>query len=287
MSISRRILRGALLAVVGLTGCMPAALLAQESTFRPYDQGRPVRGWTVMSEHRGNQFVGCVAETWQDGNRFALGYEGGTYALAFEGAPSHELYALVDVDRYSFQVVIQQDGAANYFIMEPDLAAQFRAGRQMRIEVNSVAGTQYHALDLVGTTAVSLKLQECQEVRGITMPSPEQANVVPRNQQGQVVESDAYRFGAGCPVLGAVRSVNAGGAGQIHFRDESFGQRGAVTIYWLDFDGNPVEMAGLLPGETVTIDTTVGHVFIAKDFQGTCHGGVYDATGPLTEYAVP
>lgn len=90
------------------------------------------------------------------------------------------------------------------------------------------------------------------------------------------VEDDAYRFGKGCPKLGAVLSEDSGRPAKVEFRYEIEDDR-ATLIYWLDFDGKPVEMSMFDSGTPVVkLDSFVGHSFIVKDFDGTCYGGFYE-----------
>ncbi len=86
-------------------------------------------------------------------------------------------------------------------------------------------------------------------------------------------EEDRLKMGAGCPALGSMPSPNVQDLGSVTF--VSAADR-AVTLYWLDFDGMPVEYAGLLPGEEVSFESYAGHRWIAKDFSWTCHGGVIE-----------
>jgi hypothetical protein len=89
------------------------------------------------------------------------------------------------------------------------------------------------------------------------------------------VEDDAYRFGEGCPKLGAVVSDDTGRPAKVEFRYEIADDR-ATLIYWLDFEGKPVEQAMFDSANAVVkLDSFVGHSFIVKDFDGTCYGDFF------------
>jgi hypothetical protein len=91
------------------------------------------------------------------------------------------------------------------------------------------------------------------------------------------VEDDAYRFGKGCPKLGAVVSDDTGRPTKVEFRYEIADDR-ATLIYWLDFEGRPVEQAMFdSANPIVKLDSFVGHSFIVKDFDGTCYGDFFQA----------
>ncbi len=80
-------------------------------------------------------------------------------------------------------------------------------------------------------------------------------------------------MGAGCPAYGTVRSIDSQDAGDVTFVNRS---DRAVNLYWLDLQGNNVEMGGMVPDESIALTSNAGHRFIAKDFSGTCLGGVWE-----------
>jgi hypothetical protein len=139
-------------------------------------------------------------------------------------------------------------------------------------------GTQ--SFDLSGSAAAMTKVEECVANGGkaprnkkAMMPEIDEEEVATKSAP---VEDDAYRFGAGCPKMGAVVSENTGRKAKAVFRYKIASGRAAM-IYWLDFDGKPVEMSTFDETENVVrLNTFIGHSFIVKDFDGTCYGGFFE-----------
>lgn len=88
----------------------------------------------------------------------------------------------------------------------------------------------------------------------------------------QTASSFGDRGGAGCPPPGRYKSPPSQQSTTAVFTNRA---DRAVSLYWLDFDGKAKEYAGLLPGESSTQRTFVGHVWIAKSFDGACFGGLH------------
>lgn len=238
------------------------------------------RGWSVVSFSNGGAFVGCGMHRPTQNGGFGLVNENGNWLLTFPASLPNgavmEMY--LEVDRASFPLnATVYDGEAQAYLT-PQAADAIARGRHME--------TNYHGLvqtySLKGTTAGKLKVEECIARRGnvyaVTAPAPSPSPAAP-----QVVENDAYRLGAGCPAPGSFRSPDAQDWGDITFVNRS---SQAVTLYWLDLSGQPVEITGLLPGESNLINSTAGHYFIAKDFQGSCHGGVIEVPYGQTVYDI-
>lgn len=127
--------------------------------------------------------------------------------------------------------------------------------------------------DLSGSAAAMTKVEECVANGGNPPRKKATAPVVEEEAQ---VEDDASRFGKGCPKLGAVVSENSSKKAKVVFKYHIASGR-ATTIYWLDFNGKPVEMATFDEQDnTVRLNSFVGHSFIVKDFDGTCYGDFFE-----------
>ena len=111
---------------------------------------------------------------------------------------------------------------------------------------------------------------EVKPAAGHAADVPPGVRIWPKDAAKQPVESDAAHFGAGCPAWGQYVSGPSQMATKARFMNKA---DRAVTVYWIDFKGLPVEYAGLIPGEEFRVDTFEGHVWIAKDFAGECLGG--------------
>lgn len=82
----------------------------------------------------------------------------------------------------------------------------------------------------------------------------------------------ATQGGAGCPAAGRYKSVRSQQKAPVSFANRS---DRAINVYWLDFNGQPREYAALLPGESKSFSSYVGHFWIAKSFDGRCAGGLH------------
>jgi len=125
--------------------------------------------------------------------------------------------------------------------------------------------------DLIGSRCIARAVNQ-----QFVMNDPPPAAVQPapprnRPRTQYPVESDAHRMGSGCPRLGQFRSPASNARATIEFIGRA---DRAVTVYWIDFNGNPVDYGGLDGRKTLRFNTFVGHYWIAKDFDGRCYGGV-------------
>lgn len=254
MSFPTRILFLFLTAFYGLT--LHAA--AQQITTSPY---AVVRGWAVKSVYADGIFMRCAAtfpnatatlelspEGWLIGTHLASGLQ--------------QMSGSFDIDKYSFEAEFWplSDNNLGTFL-DAKMLALLRNGSVLAIQLNG--GTEL--LSLKGSAATITKLEECVARGGGRTAAPAPTTPQPP------MEDDAQKMGAGCPAWGAIRSLPAEAGIPARFINRS---DRALNIYWVDYNGMMVEYAGLLPGESFDVNTYVGHYWLAKDFQATCHGGV-------------
>lgn len=221
-----------------------------------------VRGWEVstMTAPDGS-FAGCLMRRPGGGFDLSIARFDGRTELGFpttlpEGTP---VAIDMDVDRYSeIANAFVRNGWASVPVQEDWVQAIGKA-KYMEATVNGRGGE----ISTSGTMAAILKLQECDKLGG-HRPAPAPT---------QTVENDTLRMGAGCPALGQYRSPNVQDWGDITFVNRA---DRAITVYWLNGDGIPQDVVGLLPGEQAEITSNAGHYFIAKDSDMTCHGGVIE-----------
>ena len=104
------------------------------------------------------------------------------------------------------------------------------------------------------------------------------------DSQATAIENDAYRMGKGCPKVGSLASPSSTKVATIKFTDNIASER-AASIYWIDFKGNLVEM-GIFKNGEASFNSYAGHIFIVKDFDGTCYGGSYTLKAGHNEFSV-
>lgn len=131
------------------------------------------------------------------------------------------------------------------------------------------SGTVDVGSDMVGEAVAGLE-------RCVEESKTKQASPSPKDTGGNEVDSDALRLGKGCPKLGSVKSPPHQSTRKVTFYNQLAGESPAVTLYWLNPDGEPVEEPEIFDenGE-VKVDTYDGAVYIAKDFEGKCYGGTF------------
>lgn len=265
--------KGLLAAALVAAGVWGAAAPARaEITYTDYGTAR---GWLVQSVATDGDFMRC--EAMKADVVFMLSYsvEGWTVTVdAVNGNPT-EAQGMIDIDRASFPATFYQmdDGRYGAFLDE-GAAGALRAGSYVVLDV----GGQITEGPLVGSAAAMGKLEECQARAGAGGGSSAAAAPAPVAP----AESDATRLGAGCPAFGMFASVPSDQPAHAIFVNQS---DVAVSIYWIDFDGQIVEYGATLPGETWEVDTWSGHFWLAKDFDGTCHGGMHVATAGQNVFA--
>lgn len=183
--------------------------------------------------------------------------------------------AVIGIDRASMDSQVGVMGATATAYLDPSAIKAIAKADSLSVEIEG----EVQNFHLVGSAAVITKIQECVDRNGAATDAA--ASPEFDDPEMAMVESDATRMGQDCPALGDVRSYPSDVATTITFANRS---DRALSVYWLDFDGIPQEYAGTLPGESVTLETYSGHMWIAKDFDGTCAGGGALAAGtdPVT-----
>ena len=91
-------------------------------------------------------------------------------------------------------------------------------------------------------------------------------------QTASTASSFGDRPGPGCPTPGMYKSPASKQPAKVVFTNRA---DRAINVYWIGFDGKAKEYAALLPGESKSIQTYVGHAWIGKAFDGACFGGLH------------
>jgi hypothetical protein len=264
-----RTLKCAVAALLG--GILLAPAAPAEENYADYGV---TKGWQVLAISQDGAFMRCsgASETFP----FTLDYSAEGWVLTVDppaGQPD-EVNGTVDVDRASFEGTFYPLSNERYgMFMEDGLVEAIRTGSRLAVEINGeVVDTE-----LKGSSAAMTKIEECTDNGGV----PPKASKAGKSKAAALVESDAARMDATCPDVKAFPSVASDESAQIEFINAS---DIAISIYWVDFDGKLVDYAGTLPGESVTLDSFVGHNWIGKDFNGTCHSSILTVYPGKTSY---
>jgi hypothetical protein len=222
-----------------------------------------VRGWRVVSARMQGRFAYCAAEKNDRGGLVRLGYDNQQWQLAvpFDNPPS-DVYVAADVDGRKLYTSGVTDDSWVFIWLGLQEVSQISKGNMLVVDISRVS----FDYSLSGSAAAILKVEECVANRG---DKPRAAS----SSGSGTVESDALRLGGNCPSLWPSPSSNE--PATIEFIDRPNPDQGAVTVYWIDFQGNPTEIGIFDENNTLMVDSFVGHGFIVKDFAGNCYGGVY------------
>ena len=264
-----------------LAGAALVLMLAGGATAQDRSAYDETRGWQVYSISEGNSFLRCGATPQGASPQIAVEYSQEGWALAVPGtAPKDELRGTLQIDGAKFKGTLYDGGDQMIWFLSDEALRSLRNGSKLALQPDTMS---VQRLGLAGSAAALLKVRECHANGGLRPKAsplaesgtggksvPPAVRVWPKDAARPPTESDAARFGKGCPAWGQFASGPSALAAKARFMNKS---DRAVSVYWLDFRGRPVEYAALLPGEEFRADTFEGHVWIAKDFAGECLGG--------------
>lgn len=83
----------------------------------------------------------------------------------------------------------------------------------------------------------------------------------------QTVSTQGHSAGNGCNDVGQYRSLHSNNPTDIVFVNHSGAYR---VVYWLDFNGSPVQYGALNPGEQMGISSYMTHPWMITDGPGNC-----------------
>lgn len=243
----------------------------------PYGEAR---GWVVFAITDGPNFRSCAAV--HPDTELALDESPQGYALTWPlGAePGDSFYTLMTIDgRRSEGTFYGAADGLHRFDLTPQELSAIRQGNHMTLNVLG----EVSDWSLYGAAAAITKLDECYDRAGGHAAPPPPPPPPPPPVAPPGVDSDAAKMGAGCPQPLALRSAQSRDAAAVEFVNRS---DRALNLYWLDFNGNAVEYAGLLPGESTRMTSYIGHFWVMKDFDFTCHGGALVVSQPNQRFEV-
>lgn len=254
-------------------GLMLGAAQAEERMSR-YGEAR---GWVVFAITEGPRFLRCSAVHPEGELGLDEGPQGYALSLSLGAAQSESFYTIMDVDGRRFEgSFVGAGGDRHRFPLVPLEVEALRQGNNMDLNISSVVSSW----SLYGAAAAITKLEECYDRAGGYAVAPPPPPPPPPPPQ---VDSDAQQMGAGCPQPMTLRSAQSNAAATVEFVNLS---DRALSLYWLDFNGMPVEYAGLLPGESSRMTSYIGHFWVMKDFDFTCHGGALVVSQPYQRFEV-
>lgn len=249
MTIFARMSRVALRVVTLALGAglmSPAAALESELYGTSAD-------WTVMARHENGRAVACGVERSAE-NAFSLAKTlgDGSWAMGIpRDRPDGALVSIVaEVGRERIKGdYTVWDGMVQIPVTDAWVGAIVR-GSSLILNVDGTEAT----VPLTGTTGAIGMLEDCASRRG--------AGAIPARAPGMA--------GLTCPAQGVDKSPPTHSGAELTFVNRS---GGPVSVFWQDFDGNPVRIIDLDKGQQAPIMSNKGHIFFAKGKDGTCYGG--------------
>lgn len=163
-----------------------------------------------------------------------------------------------------------------------------KAGHQLIMNI----GKASLDFSLSSTTATVLKVQECLQYRGKSrrkiavvknkpVPSAKSYSAYGKKSNTQPTQnnrvSNNYNVANNnnavqtCPPFRQFVSPASNQNATVEFI-YNIASGIAANVYWIDFNGNLVEMGILRP--SLNLNTYVGHTFVVRDFSRNCYGGI-------------
>lgn len=155
-------------------------------------------------------------------------------------------------------------------VLEPSDPAWLVITGDDTMSIERVGGRDGFTLTGNGPNTIGSFLSDCADI-GELPPGAGQAPSAPIGAQPGFLS---------CEVFGRVSSRDTGTPQVVNFVNATNGFRGLV---WIDPTGNPVDVAGLNPGEASAFTTDPGHVWMATDGPGDCLEMIQPVAGQ-TEY---
>ncbi|MCA0920867.1 hypothetical protein [Pseudooceanicola nanhaiensis] len=272
MGTSSRQARSPLL--LALAACLATPVAAQQSNSF-YGE---TRGWYVSAQTTNGRFSGCVMERPPVAGQLdiLMKRENGQWWIAVPTQLPEGSRATIDmdVDKYSN---VMNGTVQNGFLAAPmthEWVETIGHADRITLYMNSRA----NEISASGTMAAIQKVDECAINSGRSqqaaapaprpMPAP-----TPAPMPMPVPVPQPAVLGANCPAPGSFVSPNMQDWGDITFVNRA-GQ--PLTVYWLDYAGQPQEMGQVPADYQMKIQSIAGHYFVATDASRSCHGGAIE-----------
>ena len=263
--------------IVGVAGAISFGLA--EPAAAASERFARLGDWVVFAVIREGEFRACRARlrSRAAGGALIFTYNGRIWRVGVPGTGNPgKVEGDLFVDDFSqFADFASPNGKRAVTRVDDAFIDEVRAGRIFGARL----GGQERRWSLNGSAAALSAAEDCvaqhggpvqrRKLKRFEMPNARTAEPEPQAEPSAM--RDAAPSGGGCPDFGAMASPSSDARQQVRFTNRA---DQAINIYWLDTDGTPVEFAALMPGETTTLESFSGHNWIARDFQGRCHGGV-------------
>ncbi|WP_180901151.1 VHL beta domain-containing protein [Martelella soudanensis] len=227
-----------------------------EHAITPYGE---VKGWRVYAiDHSTAGFLGCGAVKAEPSGLLVVeNYQDRWQLVVPTGRSDAERYdgALISFDDRAIDSQFGFEGGNAVSDLTRDEVGFLMQSSVLTVAINDERPLRF---DLAGSTAAVLKITECLERRG-ALPST-----------GPAAGTDDTVYVPSVELcLGGIATETTGAKRNIHFTaDRSLDF--PFDLYWIDFDGNRKLYTRLAPGQSVNMETYIGHQWVAELDDNAC-----------------
>ncbi|GIL03276.1 MAG: hypothetical protein BroJett030_31750 [Alphaproteobacteria bacterium] len=215
------------------------------------------RGWRVVSGAVDGKFAYCAGELADGDTVWRLGYDTMQWQLGvpYMASPG-EWQGEYEIDGRRMPASgVAGDGWSFMWLGLQELD-EVRNGNEIVLDIGRASIPH----PLKGTAAVITKIEECVSRRGMVG----NASVAASAQ----TQADHYPTFEACQPAGSVRTERDGPAASVTFRvDKSVGA--TLSLNWIAHDGQVHSYGQIAPGQSMEMNTYVGHLWMATD-GGSC-----------------
>ncbi|MGV0911574.1 VHL beta domain-containing protein [Martelella sp. FOR1707] len=230
----------------------------EEHAIVPYDE---VKGWRVYAiDHSMSGFLGCGAVKAEPAGPLVVeNYQDKWQLVVPTGRSDADRYdgALISFDDRAIDSQFGFEGGHAVSHLTRDEIGFLMQASSLKVAVNDEKPLRFN---LSGSTAAVLKIRECLERRG----APPSAGAMP------LAAADATTYVPSVEAcLGGIRTDATGATRKIRFTaDRSLDF--PFDLYWIDFDGKRQPYARLAPGQSIEMESYVGHQWVAELDKDAC-----------------
>lgn len=230
----------------------------EEHAIVPYGE---VKGWRVYAiDHSSDGFLGCGAvKNEPAGPLIVENYQDRWQLVVPTRRSDADRYdgALISFDNRKIDSQFGFEGGHAVSHLTRDEIGFLMQAASLTVAIN---GEEPLRFDLSGSTAAVLKIRECLDRQGassVTGAMPAAAD----NETIYVPSVEACLGGIATETTGATRKVRFTADRTLDF---------PFDLYWIDFDGKRQPYTRLAPGQSIDMETYVGHQWVAELDDDAC-----------------
>jgi len=230
----------------------------EEHAIVPYGE---VKGWRVYAiDHSMSGFLGCGAVKAEPaGPLIVENYQDRWQLVVPTRRSDADRYdgALISFDNRKIDSQFGFEGGNAVSDLTRDEVGFLTQSGALTVEINDERPLRF---GLSGSAAAVLKIRECLERSG-ALPSAGPILVARTDDTVYVPSVEACFGGIATETTGATRKIRFTADRSLDF---------PFDLYWIDFDGKRQPYARLAPGQSIDMETYVGHQWVAELDDDAC-----------------